>query len=68
MADVTPVQPRDSTKENSPVAGPVDEEATVMLNTAKDTCQWNGETFKEGVQVNDGTHTYECSFGQWVKV
>lgn len=67
MADVKSVQQMDPSKENSPLAGPVDEEATVMLNTAKNTCVWNGETYNEGDRVNDGTSTYECSYGQWVK-
>ena len=67
MTDVTPVPPMDSNTENSPIAGPVDEEATVMLNTAATTCLWNGQSYPEGTQVNDGACTYECNYGQWVK-
>jgi hypothetical protein len=58
----------DSNQENSPVAGPVDQEATVMLNTAKNTCMWNGQSYLEGANVNDGIRIFECNYGQWVKI
>jgi hypothetical protein len=57
----------DKSKQNSPVAGPVDEEATVMLNTAADTCYWNGQSFKEGDLVDSQGQVFECSLGNWVK-
>jgi len=66
MVNPTPVQPMDSSKENSPVAGPIEDETTVVLSTAKRTCVWNGETYVEGAYVNDGSRTYECHLGQWV--
>ena len=67
MADPTPVQPMDSSKENSPVAGPLTDEATVMLDTAKTTCMWNSDSYIEGARIKDGHGVYECNYGQWVK-
>ena len=40
MADPIKVDPMDSSKENSPNAGPVDDQATVIMNKAADECVW----------------------------
>ena len=67
MADKIPVEAMDSSKLNSPVSGPVSEEATVMMDQAKNVCHWNGREFSDGqVVVCDGVG-YECSYGQWVQ-
>ena len=66
MADRVKVEAMDKSKKNSPMAGPVDQEATVMMDTAADVCHWNGVKFEEGqVVVAEGV-AYECSFGRWV--
>lgn len=67
MSDETQVQSMDPNQQNSTVSGPVDEEATVMLDMAQKTCIWNGQSFSEGAIVNDGSAAYECNYGQWVK-
>lgn len=67
MADRIPVEPLDPSKENSPIAGPVEDEGTVILNAASKFCLWNGEQYEEGkIVVSEGV-AYECSLGQWVK-
>lgn len=68
MADKTPVAPRDPGKKNSPLAGPTEDESTVILDTAATTCTWNGQEFPEGALVESEGQTYECTFGRWVKV
>ncbi len=67
MADTTNVEDMDSSKNNSPIAGPVEEEATVMLNTAKNTCFWNDQEFQDGAVVSNNGVSYECSLGSWIK-
>jgi len=67
MSEATPVDPMDATKESSPIAGPVHDEDTIMLNTAKDRCVRNGRKFADGERVYDGSSVYECSYGTWVK-
>ena len=67
MADKVTVEAMDSSKQNSPISGPVSDEATVMMDQAKNVCHWNGQEYPEGqIVVCDGAE-YECSFGQWVK-
>ena len=67
MSEITRVEPMDPNKENSPIAGPVSDESTVMLNTAKKTCLWNGQEFQEGDMICDAGASYECNVGNWVK-
>ena len=67
MSDKVTVNPRDPATKNSPIAGPVQEEATVMMNAAAKVCHWNGQEFAEGQYVESEGVTYECSMGQWVK-
>ena len=67
MPDPVSVSSMDSSKPNSPIAGPVSDEATVMLDKASNKCVWNGQEFQEGDLVSDGGTIYECTYGQWVK-
>jgi hypothetical protein len=67
MSEKITVGPRDNSNENSPIAGPVEEQATVIMNAASPVCQWNGETFDEGQFIVSEGLTYECSLGQWVQ-
>ena len=68
MSDKVTVEAIDQSKKNSPVAGPVQEDATVMMDTASNVCHWNGQEFPDGqVVVADGVE-YECSYGQWIPV
>jgi len=67
MADKVSVQTMDPSKQNSPIAGPIEEESTVMLDQAAKVCYWNDQEFKEGQIVECDGDTYECTFGQWVK-
>lgn len=67
MSKTTPVEPMDPSKKNSPIAGPVEDEATVMLDTTKRVCHWNGQEYAEGSVVCDNGTAYECDCGQWVK-
>jgi hypothetical protein len=67
MADKIPVQAMDPAKNNSPLAGPVEDEATVILNSASSVCYWNDREFSEGEVIDAEGVSYECSFGQWVK-
>ncbi len=67
MAKPVPVEPMDPKKENSPVAGPIEEESTVMMDSTDKSCYWNGKRFDEGTVVCDNGTAYECSLGQWVK-
>ena len=67
MSEPTNVDAMDHTKKNSSVVGPVAEEATVMLDLANPVCFWNGDEFADGAKVSDGTSTYECSVGKWIK-
>ena len=67
MSDKVSVGPQDKSQKNSTIAGPVEEEATVMMNTASKVCFWNGQEFPEGQLVESEGVTYECSLGQWVK-
>jgi len=66
MSDSTSVSPMDPNKKNSPVANPMDEQATVMLSHAKTTCSWNAQEFTDGQLVECEGKRYECSYGQWV--
>ena len=65
MADPINVEPMDSSKENSPIAGPVDDQATVIMNKAADVCVWNGQSYPDGTTVSAQGVNYECSLGQW---
>jgi len=67
MAKVTPVEPMDKKKKNSPIAGPIEEESTVMMDTASKRCYWNDQEFQEGDVVSADGVQYECNLGQWVK-
>jgi len=67
MSDPLEVQPMDSSKRNSPVSGPVEDEATVMLDGGNNKCHWNDQEYDDGqVVVSEGAR-YECSYGQWIK-
>lgn len=67
MAGKTNVAPRDASQKNSPLSGPIESEATVVLKTAESGCVWNGQSFVEGDQVDADGVVYECNYGQWVK-
>jgi hypothetical protein len=49
------------------VAGPIEEESTVMLDQASKVCYWNDQEFNEGQFVESEGSVYECTFGQWIK-
>ncbi len=66
MPDAIAVQAMDPDKKNSPVSGPVQEQATVMLDTASSVCLWNDEEFRDGQIVEHEGNRFECSFGRWV--
>ena len=61
------VEPMDPNKKNSQIAGPVSDEATVIMNTASDSCVWNDQAYEEGSVVESEGVNYECHMGQWVK-
>ena len=67
MNEPKSVAAMDHAKKNSPLAGPIEEEATVVLDLAKPECFWNGEEFADGSKVSDGQHIYVCSVGKWLK-
>jgi hypothetical protein len=67
MSEKIPVASMDHSKKNSPVAGPIEEESTVMLDQANKVCYWNDQKFTEGQLVESGGTVYECTFGQWIK-
>ncbi|MCB1740678.1 MAG: hypothetical protein KDK91_09930 [Gammaproteobacteria bacterium] len=67
MSNPISVNPKDASKRNSPVTGPVDEESTVILDQETNVCYWNGDAFKEGQRINCEGAVYECTFGRWVK-
>ena len=68
MADKIVVQAMDPNQKNSPLAGPVEEEGTVVMDSASRVCVWNGQEFHDGQVVDCAGAQYECSFGQWVKL
>ncbi len=67
MSETISVEVMDHSKKNSPVAGPIEEESTVMLDQASKVCYWNDQEFKEGQVVETEGNEYECTFGQWIK-
>ena len=67
MSENISVEVMDHSKKNSPVAGPIEEESTVMLDQASKVCHWNDQEFKEGQVVETEGNEYECTFGQWIK-
>ncbi|NIM28717.1 MAG: hypothetical protein GTO67_05460 [Gammaproteobacteria bacterium] len=67
MSEKISVEAMDPSKKNSPVAGPIEEESTVMLDKASKVCYWNDQEFKEGQVVESDGAEYECNFGQWIK-
>ncbi len=67
MSEKIPVEAMDHSKKNSPVAGPIEDESTVMLDQASKVCFWNDQVFKEGQVVTSEGSEYECTFGQWIK-
>lgn len=67
MSEKVSVDPMDASKSNSPLAGPVSDEATVMLDNAASKCEWNGQEFDEGQLVECQGEVYACNYGQWVK-
>ncbi len=67
MSEKIRVEAMDRSKNNSPVAGPIEEESTVMLDQASKVCYWNDQEFKEGQFVESEGSEYECTFGQWIK-
>ena len=67
MSEKISVEAMDHSKKNSPVAGPIEEESTVMLDQASKVCYWNDQEFTEGQVVECEGGSYECTFGQWIK-
>ncbi len=67
MSNITPVGPIDSSKKNSKMFVPSEDESTVVLTKVRKVCDWNDQEFPEGANVCDNGATYECSFGKWVK-
>jgi hypothetical protein len=67
MSEKISVETMDQSKKNSPVAGPIEEESTVMLDQASKVCYWNDQEFIEGQFVENAGANYECTFGQWIK-
>ncbi len=67
MSDITDVDPRNPASRNSPIAGPVDAEATVVMQTAARSCFWNGQAYPEGARVRAEGVIYECNLGNWVR-
>ncbi len=67
MSEKIRVEAMDGSKKNSPVAGPIEEESTVMLDQASKVCYWNDQEFNEGQMVESDGIEYECTFGQWIK-
>jgi len=67
MSEKISVEAMDHGKKNSPVAGPIEEESTVMLDQASKVCYWNDQEFNEGQFVESEGAEYECTFGQWIK-
>jgi hypothetical protein len=68
MSEKISVEAMDHSKKNSPVAGPIEEESTVMLDQASKVCYWNDQKFSEGQFVESEGAAYECTFGQWIKM
>ena len=67
MSGKVSVEAMDHSKKNSPVAGPIEDESTVMLDQASKVCYWNDQEFQEGQVVESEGCEYECNFGQWIK-
>ncbi|MEE8285312.1 MAG: hypothetical protein V3R72_01300 [Gammaproteobacteria bacterium] len=67
MSEKVSVEAMDHGKKNSPVAGPIEEESTVMLDQVSKVCYWNDQEFNEGQFVECEGSEYECTFGQWIK-
>jgi hypothetical protein len=67
MSEKISVEAMDPSKKNSPVAGPIEDESTVMLDKASKVCYWNDQEFKEGQVIESEGAEYECNFGQWIK-
>jgi hypothetical protein len=67
MSEKVSVEAMDHSKKNSPVAGPIEEESTVMLDQASKVCYWNDQEYPEGQVVESEGAVYECNFGQWIK-
>ncbi len=67
MSEKVSVEAMNHSKKNSPVAGPIEEESTVMLDQASKVCYWNDQEFKEGQLVENEGIEYESNFGQWIK-
>ncbi len=67
MSEKVSVEAMDHSKKNSPVAGPIEEESTVMLDQASKVCYWNDQEFNEGQFIESEGGEYECTFGQWIK-
>ncbi len=67
MSKKIPVEAMDHSEKNSSVAGPIEEESTVLLDQASKVCYWNDREFTEGQVVTSEGSAYECTFGQWIK-
>ncbi len=67
MSEKSVVDPMNPNKKNSNIAGPVSDEATVIIDKARNTCHWNDVSFPDGALVENEGVTYECHFGQWIK-
>ena len=68
MSEKIKVGPQDESKKTSPIAGPLDEEGTVVMNAAANVCHWNDQAFDDGQLIESDGVTYECSFGRWVQL
>ncbi|MGI9336154.1 MAG: hypothetical protein ACR2RL_23655 [Gammaproteobacteria bacterium] len=67
MSEKVTVEPMDRGQKNSPIAGPVEDQSTVLMTAATNTCFWNGQEFSDGDHVECEGEAYECSLGHWVK-
>lgn len=67
MSEKVTVQAMDPSKRNSPVAGPIESESTVMMDEADKVCYWNDQEYDEGQIIDCDGVAYECSFGQWIR-
>ena len=68
MSDPIPVDPMDSSKQNSEILSATADEATVSMEQMDAGCFWNGTEYKQGQRVDAAGSCYECSFGHWVPI
>ena len=55
MSEKIKVGPLDESKKTSPIAGPLEQEGTVVMNAAANVCHWNDQAFNDGQLIeSDG--------------